>query len=94
MDTEPSVARVSPARMLISVVLPALEAGKDAQQGRLAGAVGSQQREEFTFRDLQVDAAQGMDPGETLVQAAQADGGGHGRESELIRDAVKLGEAG
>jgi hypothetical protein len=50
----------------------------DTDRGRLARAVGTEQREEIAFGDAQADALQGLEAvAVSLVEIVDLEGGGH-----------------
>src|SRR5258708_19480239 len=57
----------------------AREARENADQGGLAGSVGSEQPEELSLRDLEVDPRERLQLAEALVDVAELDPGSHTR---------------
>ena len=68
------------------------DAADDADQRRLAGAVGAEQRENLAVADFQVDVLERLKAGGVgLVQMRDGNGGGHdGRERRLTPKAAPL----
>ena len=74
------------ARDARPAVVGAQERGEDAHGGRLAGTVGSEETEDAALGDRQVDALQGVDVAEGLLDALGEDrGSGHGRQCTRLR---------